>query len=315
MRVLFLGTPAFAVPSLEALAADPEIEVVAVITQPDRPAGRGRRLTPPPVKETAQRMGLPVRQFESIRANPEALELIRSTAPDVGVVVAFGQILPKEFFAAPPWGTLNVHASLLPAYRGAAPVVHALLNGDSITGVTIMRIDEGMDTGDILARREVPVPPDATAGELEELLAREGARLLVVTLRRYVSGELQPVPQDHAGATYAPRLPKEAARVDWSLGAWAVHNLIRAMNPRPGAFACFREQEVKLWRSVPPGAEQRAISSGRPGEVVGINREGVMVACGDGVLTLTELQLPGRKRVSGVEFANGVRLETGERFA
>lgn len=315
MRVLFLGTPGFAVPSLEALAADPEIEVAAVITQPDRPAGRGRRLTPPPVKEAAQRLGLPVHQFESIRANPEVLELVRSTAPDVGVVVAFGQILPKEFFAAPPWGTLNVHASLLPAYRGAAPVVHALLNGDSLTGVTIMRIDEGMDTGDILARREVSIPPEATAGELEELLAREGARLLVATLRKYVSGELQAVPQDDAGATYAPRLSKEAARVDWSLGARAIRNLIRAMNPRPGAFARFREQEVKLWRSVPPDAVQRAMFSGEPGEVVGINREGVMVACGDGVLMLTELQLPGRKRVSGAEFANGVRLEIGERFA
>ncbi|GAB4240341.1 MAG: methionyl-tRNA formyltransferase [Acidobacteriota bacterium] len=313
MRVLFLGTPQFAVPSLTKLLEDPEIDVVGVITQPDRPAGRGKRPTPPPVKEVALAAGLPIFQPERIRGNPEARRILEELQPDVAVVVAFGQILPVEFFEAPPHGTVNVHASLLPRYRGAAPVVHALLNGESKTGVTIMRIDEGMDTGDMLAWREVPIPPEMTAGELEALLAREGAALLIPTLHDYVAGRIRPVPQDPAQATYAPRIKKEDAVIDWTRDAARVHNLVRAMNPKPGAVTSFRGTPVKIWRTLPPA--EVIGEEGKPGEILARVGDGLKVACGRGAVIVTELQLPGRRRITGAEFANGFRPAAGERFS
>lgn len=313
MRVLFLGTPRFAVPSLTRLLEDPDSDVVGVITQPDRPAGRGKRPAPPPVKEVALAAGLPVFQPEKIRGNPEALRIVEELRPDVAVVVAFGQLLPVEFFNAPPYGTVNVHASLLPRYRGAAPIVHALLNGDDKTGVTIMRIDEGMDTGDMLAWQEVPIAPEMTAGELETLLAEEGAALLIPTLHDYVAGRIQPVPQDPAQATYAPRIRKEDAVVDWTRDAPAVHNLVRAMNPKPGAVTTFRGSPVKLWRTLPP--EVSTEERGKPGEILRRVEDGLEVACGRGSVIVTELQLPGRRRITGAEFANGCRPKAGECFA
>jgi methionyl-tRNA formyltransferase len=312
MRVVFLGTPAFALPSLQRLVEAPGVEVAAVITPPDRRAGRGQRLTPPPVKVAALDAGLRVAQFERIRNNPAARELLRSVGPDVAVVVAFGQILPVGFFDQPRFGTVNVHASILPAYRGAAPAAHAILNGDGETGVTIMRIDEGMDTGDVLRCRRVPISEEMTAGELEGVLAREGADLLLPTLQDYLSGKIRPEPQRHELATLAPRIRKEDGRVDWDEEARRVHNRIRAMNPWPGAFSAWRGEEVKIWRSLP--SQGAAEADANAGVVLALGSDYIEVGCGAGAIRLLELQLPNRKRVGGRDFINGARPRLGERF-
>ncbi len=308
-KVVFLGTPEFAVPSLKALASDPSLEVAAVITQPDRPSGRGQRPAPPPVKESALEAGLPVHQFERIRNNPEAVAVLEQSRPEVCVVAAFGQILPAGFFDLPPFGTVNVHASVLPAYRGASPIVRAILNGDKETGVTIMKIDAGMDTGDILSVRWTPIPPAATAGELEAVLAEQGARLLLPTLREYLAGQLKPTPQPAESATYAPRVTREDGRIDWGNSAVEVHNRIRAMNPWPGAFTEWREGELKIWRAGLAALDSREAA---PGTILELRPSGVDVQCGSGKISLTELQLPSRKRVGAGDFINGTRVRVGE---
>lgn len=316
MRVVFLGTPHFALPSLAALIAsdNPKYQVVGVITQPDRPAGRGQKLASPPVKVIAEQAEIPILQPKRLRNNPQALEFLHKSKPDLNVVVAFGQLLPREFFDFPPLGSVNVHASLLPRYRGAAPIVHALLQGEQTTGVTIMKIDEGMDTGDILSQAPVSIGEGTTAGELEELLARKGAELLLETLPGYATGEIQPQPQDDERATYASQLHKEEARLDWMTTAAQVHNRIRAFNPWPGAFADFHGQPVKIWRSRRPGEPVRL--AGRPGAVLAVGQDEIVVECGEGsILALLELQLPDRRRLPAHDFANGVNLQVGEVFA
>jgi len=316
MRLLFLGTPEFAVPALRALIAGAggvQCDVRAVITQPDRPAGRGQKLTAPPVKIAAQQAGTPIIQTERLRTDRAVFDLLEREKPELIVVVAFGQILPADFFCYPRLGTLNIHASLLPKYRGAAPVAHALLNGEARTGVTIMKIDAGMDTGDTLSQTEVPIDENATTGEVEGLLAVEGARLLMETIPAYVSGAIAPCPQDSRLATYAPRIKKEEGRIDWSSGARALHNRIRAFNPWPGAFSLLRGQAVKLWRS--RCLDSTRLGGGSPGQVAEIGREGVTVVCGDGsAILLTETQLPGRNRNSAFDMANGLKLKPGERL-
>lgn len=314
IRVVFLGTPDFAVPTLRRLLEHPEIEVAAVITQPDRPAGRGRRLTPPPVKLVAEAAGVPVWQFERIRRQPEAMELLRSLQPEIGVVVAFGQILPRDFFEIPPFGMLNVHASILPKFRGAAPIVHAILEGEEETGISIMRIDAGMDTGDVLGIRRIPLPDAMTAGELEGILAADGASLLLDCLFPYVSGRLEPVPQNHAMATLAPMIGRETARIVWSLPARRIHNQIRALDPAPGAFCLWRDQEIKVWKSSPVHLPQPSgATHAAPGTVISTERGTISVAAGDGLqLALTELQSPGRKRLKARDFVNGLPIASGD---
>jgi methionyl-tRNA formyltransferase len=315
IRLVFLGTPEFALPTLQVLLDCPDVDVVGVITQPDRPAGRGRRLTPPPVKQAAVDAGIPVWQFERIRRNPQALAVLEELKPDVGVVVAFGQILPPEFFGTPPHGMLNVHASVLPKYRGAAPIVHALLNGERETGVSIMKIDAGMDTGGVLGVLKVPIGVETTAGELEAILAGRGAELLAEVLPEYIEGRLVPVPQDPEGASYAPMIRREDARVDWNRSAREIHNRIRAMNPTPGAYCCWRGQELKLWRSLPGPRVPAPPQGGRPGSIVLAEDGQIGVLCGDGrLVTVTELQVPGRRRLSARDFINGMRLSAGELF-
>jgi methionyl-tRNA formyltransferase len=314
IRVVFLGTPDFAVPTLRRLLEHPEIEVAAVITQPDRPAGRGRRLTPPPVKLVAEAAGVPVWQFERIRRQPEATELLRSLHTEVGVVVAFGQILPREFFEVPHLGMLNVHASVLPKFRGAAPIVHAILEGEEETGISIMRIDAGMDTGDVLGIRRIPLPDTMTADELESILSEDGASLLLDCLFPYVSGRLEPVPQNHSLATLAPMIGRDTARIDWSRPARRIHNQIRALDPAPGAYCLWRNQEIKLWRSSPehdpqPFGSPRAA----PGTVISTEGGTISVVAGDGLLlSLTELQSPGRKRLKARDFVNGLPIAAGD---
>jgi methionyl-tRNA formyltransferase len=312
MRVVFLGTPRFALPALRELHANDGVSVVGVFTQPDRKSGRGRQFHLSPVKRFALERNLPVFQPERIKGNPEASKVMQELNADVAVVVAFGQILPKAFFDVPRFGTLNIHASLLPAYRGAAPVVHAILNGESETGVTLMKIDAGMDTGDVLVKKRVPLTVDITAGELESMLAALGAQLLIPTLQGYLSGEIVPKPQPDEGVSYAPMIKRSDGRIDWTEEAQRVHNRIRAMNPRPGAYFRWHGKEVRIWSSSCPH-DRKADEA--PGTVVGIDDDGIAIACAGGTLVCAlQMQLPNRKRLAAREFANGVRLEQGEMF-
>jgi methionyl-tRNA formyltransferase len=293
MRVVLLGTPAFAVPTLERLVAAGH-QVLAVFTQPDRPA-------PSPVKQAAARFGLAVHQPERIR-RPEAVEALRALAPEVMVVVGYGQIIPQSIIDIPPLGILNVHASLLPAYRGAAPMQWAIVNGEKRTGVTIMRIDAGLDTGDILLAAETEIDPSETAVELGARLAVTGADLLVEALAR---GTV-PQPQDHARATYAPLLKKEDGLIDWNQSALSIHNRIRGLQPWPGAYTTFRRQTLHIRQARPVPLPQPSV----PGRVVSVRP--LAVATGDGALELLEVQLEGRKRLAAADFANGQRLSEND---
>ena len=316
MRVLFLGSPEFAVPSLKALMKSPQYDLVAVITQPDRKAGRGQKLTPPPVKTVATASEIPVFQFPRIRNNAEVQELLADLQPELMVVVAFGQILPPDFFEFSAHGTLNVHASLLPKYRGAAPVAHAILNGERETGITIMRIDEGMDTGDVLSQKRIPIPDGLTTGELESCLAEEGAALLLDTLGGYVQGTVRPVSQNPLEVSYAPLISKKDGRINWEESAIAIHNRVRAMNPWPVASSLFRNQPVKIWRSTVFESSGEIEVGAKEGTVVALKKDRVVVQCGSSTyLGLATLQLPNRRRVSAGDFVNGNQLCVGEHFS
>lgn len=308
-RVVFLGTPEFAVPSLEALVKADRYDIVCVITQPDRPAGRGRKPRPSPVRQMAERLGLPVWTPENLKT-PEAVERLRQLAPDVGVVVAYGEILRPNVLAIPPRGFVNVHASLLPKYRGAAPIQAAILAGDRETGVTIMLLDEGMDTGPILARRRVPIAEDETGASLAEKLAHLGAELLVETLPRWLAGEIQPQPQDHTQASVARMLKKADGRLDWSKPAEYLARQVRAYTPWPGTFTTWDGKLLKVLRA---HAVQRPLEGARPGEVR-LLPEGLAVATGEGWLVLDEVQLEGRKAVSGQAFRHGHPHIVGSRL-
>ena len=299
MRLIFLGTPAFAVPTLEAVAR--KHEVIAAITQPDRPKGRGRELAESEVKQAALRLGLPVYQPERIK-RPEAQAHLKELAPEIMVVVGYGQIIPQSVIDIAPRGIVNVHASLLPKYRGAAPIQWAIVNGETRTGVTTMQINAGLDTGDILLERETEIGPDETALELGERLSAMGAELLIETLDGLARGAIRPLKQDDARASYAPILRKEDGTVTWSAEVGAIHNRVRGLLPWPGAHTRFRGQRLHIWRARVTG--DRAIPA--PGRV--LTGPGFRVACGGGVLELLEVQMEGRKRMSGEAFANGQRL-------
>ncbi len=309
MRVVFLGTPEFAVPSLQALA-NSRHEVALVVTQPDRPAGRGLKLTPPPVKIAAQQLGLTVFQPEKLN-EPESLKVIAEARPDVLVVVAYGRILKEQCLALPPKGCINVHPSLLPKYRGPAPIQHAILNGDEVTGVTTMFMDVGMDTGDIILQREVPISPDDTAGTLSEKLSKVAAELLVETLDLLEQGIAPRLPQDHSQATYAPILPPEIAHLDFSQPAEKLRNIIRALNPEPGAYAFFRGKRVKFWMAK-VSEEQTDLP---PGTVVAVDKKRLAIATGSGLLLPTELQTEGKKSLPVDEWMKGSQPRVGEKFS
>ncbi len=305
MNVVFLGTPEFAVATLEAILAAGHT-VQEVITQPDRPKGRRQELIPSPVKAAALRHGLPVYQPERIR-RPESVEHLKALSPEVMVVVGYGQIIPQVVIDIAPLGIINVHASLLPELRGAAPIQWSVVRGFATTGVTTMRINAGLDTGDVLDRWETPIGPDETSPELSARLAEAGATLLVQTLSKLKDGTAAPVPQDDALATLAPILKKEDGRIDWRLPAQQIHNLIRGFQPWPGAHTVFRNQSLHIWRSRLV-SELQAGSGLAPGAIVQ-ERQGVFVIGGDGAaLELLEVQLEGRKRMPAEVFANGHRL-------
>jgi methionyl-tRNA formyltransferase len=302
MRLVFLGTPAFAVPTLERIV-EAGHQVLAVLTQPDRARGRGQHAAAPPVKEAALRLGLPIYQPERVR-RPEAVEYLRGLSLDAMVVVGYGQIIPQSVIDLAPLGIINVHASLLPAYRGAGPIQWAILNGETRTGVTTMRIDAGLDTGDMLLRAETAIGADETAIELGERLAVIGADLLVETLRGLEAVTITPEKQDPEQATYAPLLKKEDGLVDWTRPAGAIHNQVRGLQPWPGAYTGLRGRLLHLWKSRPSAA------TGAPGRIVSVRPPAV--ACGEGCLELLEVQLEGRKRMTAADFANGQRLAENE---
>jgi methionyl-tRNA formyltransferase len=305
MRLVFLGTPAFAVPTLDAIAAAGH-EVTAVVTQPDRPRGRGQQLAPPPVKEAAIRLAIPVYQPERVR-RPEAVEFLREQRSDAMVVVGYGQIIPQSIIDLAPMGILNVHASLLPKYRGAGPIQWSILNGETLTGVTTMRIDAGLDTGDMLLKAETPISPEETAPELGARLASMGAALLVETLTGLERGTIIPEKQDSSQATYAPMLKKEDGRIDWRRPTLAIHNQVRGLQPSPGGYTTFRGQTLHIRRS---RVTELAGQGAKPGSVASVKP--LVIACGNGGLELIEVQSEGRKRMPAADFANGQRLAENE---
>jgi methionyl-tRNA formyltransferase len=300
VRIVFFGTPQPAVPALEAFLAADDIEVAAVVTNPDRPSGRGHRLTPPPVKVVAQTAGVPVWQPTKPR---EVLEDLRALDVDACAVVAYGALLPRDVLDAGGQGFVNLHFSLLPAWRGAGPVQHSIRAGDVETGVTCFVIEEGMDTGPVLAAESARIRSGETAGELMERLALLGAPVLVDAVRGLVAGSLTPVPQEHARATLAPKIRPEDARVDWSAPADDVDRAVRSYNPVPGAHTTLRGKRLKVHRVRP------VEGTGQPGMVIRLDAGGPVVACGQGAAVLEEVQPAGKPRMSGPAFANGYRPE------
>lgn len=306
-RTVFMGTPAFAVPALAALAKTEDVTLVA--TNPDRPAGRGQELLPPPVKVEAERLGIPVFQPEKAR-RPDAVARFAAEAPDLIVVVAYGHILPKAILDIPKFGCINVHASLLPKYRGAAPINWALARGETVTGVTIMKMDVGMDTGPMLHVREMPIDGDDTAQTLYPRLSALGAEALVEALAKLHAGTLVETPQDDAGATMAPMLKKEHGRIDWGRPATEIRNLIRGMTPWPSAVATHAGKALKIL-----SATVRDAPRGAPGEIVAVDRDGITVACGEGALLLGTVQPEGGKAMASGAYALGRHVRKGERLS
>ena len=316
LRIAFAGIPAFAVPPLRALV-DGGHQVVLVVTQPDRPSGRGLKVRPSPVKELASLLGLALWQPE-VPTPEEWVNRLKPLGPHALVVAAYAHRIPVQALQFLPFGCLNVHPSLLPRWRGAAPVAWTLLAGDPITGVTLMQMDEGWDTGPILLQRTERVRPDDTAGSLQQRLAHLGGRVLLEGLRRLESGTLQPVSQDPAAATLAPRLRKEQGRIDWSRDARSIERQVRALQPWPGAYTFVHGRLVKVLSAAATHEQPAAAGVGRPaaGEVVGVRGEppSLAVACGEGVLYLLRVQPEGGRPISGRDLANGMRLKPGDRL-
>ena len=310
MRIVFCGTPQFALPTFIHLLAQPDIEIAAVITQPDRPRGRGAQISAPPVKQAAIAANVPVHQPEKIRS-PEARNLLNKLAPDCIVIIAYGQIIPAPLLSIPKLGWINLHASLLPKYRGAAPINWAIANGETQTGLTTMRIDAGMDTGGMLLQEKIDIAPEETAPELSQSLAEAGAPLMSNTLRGLAEGKLMPRPQNNEEASYAPLLKKEDGRIDWKRPAQEIYNRMRGFTPWPGAYTTFRGQTCHLWAEP---FSLRTLTGSAPGTIFREDTQ-VLIACGHAtLLRLLSVKVQGRKQVSAVEFANGARLTEGERF-
>lgn len=305
MRIIFMGTPDFAVSSLKALV-NAGHELVAVVTQPDRPRGRGKIKSPPPVKETARALGIPV--FQPLRIkDPDFIELLRGLSPDVIVVVAYGRILPLEILSIPVFGCINVHASLLPKYRGAAPIHWAVINGEKETGITTMYMDEGMDTGDMILKESVLIHEEDTVGTVHDRLALVGSQLLVETLQLIYRGQAPRHPQKGI-PSYAPMLKTEDERICWGRPALEIFNHVRGMNPWPGAHTKLRGRVLKLWGTA---FQEDGFAGAKPGEVVSTGRDGIMVGTAKGILTILELQLQGGKRLDAAAFLRGNPIPEG----
>lgn len=311
LRIVFLGTPTFSVPCLQALLAAPDVSVLGVVTQPDRPAGRGHQLTASPVKLLAQAVGLPVFQPKALRKNADTLAWLRAQAPDFLVTIAFGQILSQEALDIPRLGTVNVHASLLPAYRGANPIQRAVMAGETQTGLTTMLTDAGVDTGAMLLRATTPIGPDDTTGDLHDRLSQMAGDVLLDTLRALATGNLVPTPQDPAQATHAPKCEKADSLIDWSMPSQALHNRIRGLQPWPGATTTLDGQIIKILRTHRPEPRDHnslapeAITAALPGAILGGAASMLWVRTGEGVLGIAQLQPAGKKPMAGVDWARG----------
>ena len=314
MKVVYMGTPDFAVPPLEALA-EAGYEVAAVVTQPDKPKGRGKTLLPTPVKEAALKHGIPVWQPAKVR-EPEFMEKLEALKPDVIIVAAFGQIIPEKILNLPEYGCLNIHASLLPKYRGAAPIQYAVIDGERESGVTLMKMGTGLDTGDMIARAVVPLSEEETGGSLFDKLAVAGAELLIKTLPSVFDGtavyEKQP---EESPTPYAAMITKQMGLLDFSRSAVELERLVRGLNPWPSAYTFLNGKTLKVWKAAVRGGENTAEQEPAPGTVTSVDREGIHVACGKGCLVLQEVQLEGKKRMDAAAFLRGFQVEPGTKLA
>lgn len=308
MDIVYMGTPDFAVPALEKLI-EAGHKIMAVVTQPDRQRGRGKEVLYSPVKECALKYGIPVFQPAKIKA-PEAVEQLRSYHADIFVAAAFGQILSKEILEMPRYGCVNIHASLLPKYRGAAPIQWAVINGEDKTGVTIMQMDEGLDTGDILTQREILIAQEETGESLFEKLSILGAELLVETLDGIWRGEVVKRKQDASLSTYARMLKKEDGRIDWSRPSKQIEQQIRGMNSWPSAYTMWNGKTLKIWKA----QWNQSVHAHAPGTILTVEKESVSIACGEGVIRIMELQLEGKKRMAVKDFLLGYHMEEGSRL-
>lgn len=307
MKLIFMGTPEFAVPSFEAAAKAHEI--LAVVTQPDRPKGRGHKLTPSPVKLAALERGIPTLQPERVR-DEGFIESLAKYGADCIVVVAFGQILPEAILNMPKFGCINVHGSLLPQYRGAAPIQWAVINGETETGVTTMYMAKGLDTGDMLIKKSFEITRGDTYGSVHDRMAQLGAEALIETLDALADGSIAPVPQDDSKSSYAPMINKDTARIDWSKSAEEIFNLIRGMNPAPAAHTTLKEEPIKIWTA--EATEGKAGAA--PGEITSVSKAGIEVAAASGGLLIREMQARGGKRMHSADYARGHGIGAGDVF-
>ncbi len=312
IRALLMSTPQFGIPTLRSLAKDKRFDLVGVVTQPDKPAGRGLKQTPPPIKVAALELGIPVLQPPSLRA-PEAQAAIRALGPDLGVVAAYGQWIPAEVFDLPPKRSLNLHPSLLPRHRGAAPVLSTILAGEKQAGLSVLFVEDEMDYGDLLAQMTVPIGDDDTTGSMMAKLGEIGAPFFLDALAGWASGKITPQPQDHAQATWIDRLKKEAGLIDWTHPAEEIARRCRAFNPWPGAFTFFKERRLLIHRAQAPPYPGESLADGEPGTVV-MMAAGYCVTTGKGLLQLELVQLAGRRRLEIEDFARGQRSFAGARL-
>lgn len=305
MRIVFMGTPDFAVPSLKVVAS--QHQLLAVVTQPDRPKGRGRKVTYSPVKQFALDLDVPIFQPAKVSEH-QFIEALTQLEPDCIVVVAFGQKIPRDILELPPDGCINVHGSLLPKYRGAAPIHRAIVDGEQKTGVTTMYLSEKWDAGDIILQSEEPIGPNDTAGTMHDRLMVRGAELLGKTLREVEAGIAPRIPQDEAMATYAFKLTKDEAKVNWHLSAAQLERFVRGMNPWPTAYTHYRSEKIKLWHVT------QLAGNAKPGQVVELTDQAIIVGCNEGLLSLNRVQRENSRQMSGRELANGLRLSVGDEF-
>lgn len=306
MKIVFMGTPEFAVPSLERLIA--EFEVAAVLTQPDKPKGRGKRVAMSEVKEAALNHGLTVYQPVNLRKDEELIKVLKDMEPDFIVVVAYGQILSKEVLDIPKYGCINLHASLLPKYRGAAPINWAIIRGDRMSGNTTMLMDVGLDTGDMLLKSEVNITDSMTAGELHDILKEDGAELLIETLRKLAEGKIERQKQENWDGFYASMLDKEMAAIDWTKSNKEIHNLVRGLNPWPIAYTHYKDSVMKIYSSSILGSE----SASKAGTITDVSKEGVRVSCGKGEIMIKKVQFPGGKPLDVSEYIKGHKIDNNE---
>lgn len=312
IRTLFMGTPAFSVPCLEKLLSMEQLSVVGAVTQPDKPRGRGKKLTPSPVKACAGKNGLPVYQPVRIKGDEGFLhQLKEEIAPDLIIVVAFGQILPAAVIGLPKYGCINVHASLLPKYRGAAPMQRVLMKGETVTGVTTMLMDTGLDTGDMLEKSELAIGEDMTLEELHDALSRQGAELLEATIRKLLAGTVVRTKQDDSLSCYAKMIEKDTGAIDWGRSTMEIHNLVRALDPAPGAYTSLAGEKYKIWRTKPVRGN---IEGNMPGEILSADGNGLLVKTGDGIIEILEVQAPAKKRMKAVDYLRGHNLALSAKF-